>query len=109
MQSSNLAPRPLAAVSGREGDALGIAFLRLETQNDREGLKSTPKPSLVLGVFADAQTFRPPYLNLPLVVFFNLFNALLEIPTKNNSAAAKTHAGSSAPSLPLFFPSYLIF
>jgi hypothetical protein len=74
-QSSNLAPRPLAAVSGREGDALGIAFLRLETQNDREGLKSTPKPSLVLGVFADAQTFRPPYLNLPL--FFSLVYLIL--------------------------------
>ena len=34
----------------------------------------------------------PPYLNL-LVFFFSLFNTLLEIPTKNNLAAAKTHAG----------------
>ena len=35
LQSSNLAPRPLAAVSGREGGALGIALLRLESWDDR--------------------------------------------------------------------------
>ena len=63
LQSSNLAPRPLAAVSGREGDALGIALLRLESWDDR------------------VSAFDPHW-------FWGL--------------------ESSAPSLPLFFPSYLI-